>query len=489
MNLKHLITSASLGLATIAQGTDGTGVWIDPERDELIRHTALDSGSPLLLNSAPIDLLRVDLTGWSTPTPTSNPYSGSVATAASLLRLAVQFRGVVSPPGPLGFGQAGNQFDPLRFGDRPVYGFIELDADDRKNSGGELGTLARQRYLANVARFGTVPESSFGERAALDASDLDSNFNTEPQFERTGAEFMLSLCGCWIPTIISQNGNMNNLFEPGETWIVRGRFFQRAESFAPISGLFGGSNFGLFDPLVNVRWSHSIATDITTIELIFPLTQAGAAQLAGQPTQPINLSLFDHTSVSEALSDFIEGADDANNALEELLDDWRGRDFEDYLEPTQWHVLALIGSAYTEQRPDALYIWTDIGFGERRGDCNTDGISDQADRALVAAFIAQHDGTASDCDNTVNGSVTLCNIAQNFSLYDFDGDGIVGPCDQITLGLGADLNGDQALDFFDLIIYLGWFSAQDDLADLDGNDILDFFDILAFLERFSSGCL
>jgi hypothetical protein len=470
-------------------GDGGTGLFVDLTGDAMIRHTTTGADGLLPPNFDPIDLIDVQITGWTTQTPTTNPWNGSASTNANLLRLAVRFHGVVSPPGPLGFGEAGAQFDPLRFGDRPVYGTIDLDADDRKNSGGELGTLAKTRYLANVARFGMVPESSFGERAATGASDLDNNFASPPQFERTGTEFALVMCGCWIPTILTQNGNSNNIFDAGETWTLRGRFLQRIESVAPVSGFFGGSEFGLFDPLSTVRWSHNAQADITTIELVFPLTMIGAGQLAGQPTQNINLSLFDHTSIEEALSDLIEGADSASGSLDQLLDDWRGRDYEDYLEPTAWHVTALIGTAYTEFRPDALYAWTDTGFGEQRGDCDTDGLAGPTDQALVQAYILAHDGTAQDADGIVNGTVQLLDFALNFSLYDFDADGAVGPCDRLTLGAGADLNSDARLDFFDVSLFLGWFSAHDARADLDGNGIFDFFDIQAYLQRFSAGCL
>lgn len=52
----------------------------------------------------------------------------------------------------------------------------------------------------------------------------------------------------------------------------------------------------------------------------------------------------------------------------------------------------------------------------------------------------------------------------------------------------ADLNGDGALDFFDISAFLGAFTAQDPIADFDSNGVYNFFDISLFLNAFTSGC-
>jgi hypothetical protein len=52
----------------------------------------------------------------------------------------------------------------------------------------------------------------------------------------------------------------------------------------------------------------------------------------------------------------------------------------------------------------------------------------------------------------------------------------------------ADMNGDLALNFFDISAFLIAFSAQDPIADFDGNGTFNFFDISAFLSAFSAGC-
>lgn len=52
----------------------------------------------------------------------------------------------------------------------------------------------------------------------------------------------------------------------------------------------------------------------------------------------------------------------------------------------------------------------------------------------------------------------------------------------------ADLNMDGALDFFDVMLFLQYFSSQNVLADWNGDGAFNFFDVLQFLEDFSNGC-
>lgn len=482
-----ILTVLSL-VHTAVASSDNQGVWNDPRGDAVIRKT--DDGANGLLPPMfdPIDLLQVKVTGWTTPTPTTNPYQGWISENTDLMRIKIVFAGLVSPPGPLGIGEAGGEYDPLRYGDRPVYGTIEMDVDDQKNSGGELGALAKLRYLANVGRFGMTPEGSISERTAQSGEDLDDNFWTGRQFERSGAEFAFIMCGCWVPTIISEGAVADGTFEEGETWIVRGRFFERVQSFESVSGLFGGSQFGLFDKPVDVRWSHDFVDDETTIELVFPLTMAGAAMLTGQPEQSINLSLFDHTSLAEALCDIIESAEFGSGPVKELIDQWRNKDFADFLDPKEWRITALVGTSYITPQPDARYVWTDTGFGEALGDVDGDSAAGVLDQDAVAAFIQAEDGGLHDCDAVIDGVVSLCDFSRNFSIFDFNNDGFVDSCDQWTLGRGADVNRDGLLDFFDVVTFLGWFSSQDPRADLTNDGLFAFFDVLEFLQRFSAGC-
>lgn len=472
----------------LACAQPGSGLWMDDDGDALIRRTDLGNDGGLGDGIEPIDLKQVRITGWETPTPTTDPYTGHVATNADLLRLEIVFAGVVSPPGPLALGTA-HQYDPFRFGPNPVYGFLDLDVDDQVNSGGELWPLALYRYLANVGRFGRTPAGAFAERVARSADDLVDDFDSDPQFERTGAEFAFTMCGCWDPQIVSETGDGDGVFEAGETWMVRGRFLERAQSFAPISGVFGGSSIGQYDPEVTVRWRHDTMQDATIIELIFPLTMEGAGLLSGQPPQAINLSVSDHVSIAEALDDLIYGAGMATGDLERLVRDWEGRDVDDYLEPTEWFCTALFGTTYLVPDPVALYVWTDTGFGEVLGDLDGDGVASSLDRDAVRAAIAAQDGGPNDADGVVDGAVTIPDFGSNFSIYDVDGDGIIGPCDVIGLGRGADVDGDGTLSFFDVSMFLALFASGDSSADLSGDGTLNFFDVSLYLSLFNAGCI
>ncbi|GAB4385207.1 MAG: hypothetical protein Kow0022_10240 [Phycisphaerales bacterium] len=483
-----LAVFALSGAALAGGGGRSYGTFIDPAGDAVFRRTDEGNNGLLPTGIEPIDLLAVDITAWQTATPTSDPYAGTPVEDGDLVRITMEFAGVVAPPGPLGIGQAGSQYDPFRFGARPVYGFVGLDIDDQKNSGGELWQVAQNRYLANVGRFGMTPHGSIAERVAVWREDLDTSFYSDPQYERTGADFSIEMCGCWVPTIIAQDGNADGQFDAGETWIIQGRFLARGHSFEPLSGLFGGSDFGAFDPLVNVRWRHDPGDDRTIVELVFPLTMHGAALLAGQADQPVDLSLFNHTSMEEALADLIDGAEFATGELRDLWREWRGQDIADYLHPLEWKATALIGTTYAAPEPDARYVWTDVGFGEVLGDVDGSDAADAVDRAVVSDFLATYDGSAEDCDAAVDGKVTLCAFSNNFCLYDFDADGVVGPCDVSTLGRGADLNADGLVDFFDVSAFLQAFSAQAAPADWNADGLFDFFDVSAYLQVFSSGC-
>lgn len=480
MNHAPLTSSAMLLALACAPAiaTDGTGVWTDPAGDAQIRRTDPGNDGPLPAGFEAIDLLEVLVRGWQASNPSVDPYTGTAITSdADLFRLDIRLAGVVAPPGPLGL--AGFPYDPQRFGDRPLFGYIEIDADDQKNSGGELAPLANNRYLANVGRFGLSPQSSFSERMVRDAGDLDTNIYTLPQFERTGGEFILSLCGCFAPTIVSQTGDQNSIFDAGETWIVSGRFFERFQSFAPESALFGGSDFGLWDPVVRLRFSHDIATDETTVSLVYAITNDGAADLAGTSSQPLDLSLFNLTSMEEAIDDLIDGADFASGPLEELTDPWRGRDVEDYRRPREWGVTALIGTAYTTPEPGALFVWTDTGFNETFGDLDDDDLLGQTDIALIEGVI----------DSDPDGRLPISNFGPSFDLRDFNGDGEINLEDRWAIACPADLAAPfGVLNFFDISAYIALYNQQSQLADILDDELFNFFDLANFIGLYNAGC-
>ena len=404
-------------------------VFTDARGDAIVRRT--DPGNDGSLNPLATlpDVIEVRIDDWQPTDPIGDPYTGSVYTGSnpSLVRVEVVFDGLVCPPGPLGLG--GEPYDPFRFGPSPVLGYLDIDADDRKDTGGELGGAAQNRYLANVGRFGAMPESSLGERTALSGSDLDSDFFSTPQYERSGADFAISLCGCFSPAIVFEDGDIDGVFDAGETWILRGRFFERTKGYALASAAYGGSDDGFYDPEVDIRFVHDIPADETTITLVFPLTMAGAAALTGEPEQPVDLDVSNHVSVEEAVQDIIDGAPWAPQPTKTLTDDWQGRDPAEATDIQKWSVTALFGTAYVQPEP-SLYAWTDHGFGALVGDLNGDGYISGHDRSDFDAELSLLDGGPDDGDGSVNGSVAIVGFAQNFNMADFDGNGTIDAADR-----------------------------------------------------------
>lgn len=457
----------------------GVRVFVDPPGDAVVRRTDIGNSGPLNPGCVLPDLVQVRLSGWLPGGP-DDPYSGSVVPGnqADIFRLDVVFNGLLNPPGPLGLN--GQAYDPFRFGPSPVYGFLELDVDNNKDTGGELDG-ATLRYLANIGRFGGVPFDGTAGRAARSADDYSLDFYSPPQFRRSGEDFALALCGCWPVTLISSDD---------DTWIVKSRYFQRAGGYQEASGMFGGSDRGLYDPLVNIRFRQCAGTNTTTVTLVYALTMHGAALLAGQQTdQPIDPFIDIHGSlgsVVEALSDIIEGAE--GNLVGEVWDLthlWSHRNPYNYLDPTQWAVTALFGTAYAVPQADgALYVWTDTGFSQVVGDFDGDGAADGADRSALAAYIDAHDGD----DGTIDSVVHIPNFSKNFSPYDTNGDGLIDSHDlSIYPALClSDWNRDDqvnTLDFFQFLV--DFFAGHGDFNHDGVTDSLDFF---GFITAFFSGC-
>lgn len=488
MPMKRAISMLTLMISGAAVLASDDGVYTDEAGDAVIRRTDVGNDAPLPAGFVPIDLLELRVQGWEPFSPQTDPYTGNTSGGdEDIARIQLIVDGLVSPPGPIGID--GSPYMPYLFGDRPIFGYIELDVDDRKDSGGEFMPLAKNRYLANVGRFGQSPYGSISHRMVRDsAEDIDSDFSSSPQFERTGGEFTLTLCGCFTPTIVSQDGDMDSVFDAGETWIVGGRFFERFTAFEPASGLFGGSDEGLFDPVVQLQFKHDIPEDRTYITLVFPITNHGAAMLAGGPTQSLDSDVSNHTSIAEALDDLIYGADYAQGDLYQLVDDWKGRDIDDYFRPRDWKPTALIGTAPTVKDPAALFVWTDTGYGETYGDLNNDDMSTELDSQIIVDTIDSLDGTAADADGIVNGEVTIVNFGPHFDLRDLNGDGVISDSDIVVSLCPPDLTGDGILNFFDVSAFLSAYNAQLPEADFTGDGLLNFFDVSAYLGAYNAGC-
>lgn len=485
--------AALLGAAAAADPNSSVAVHADDPLDAILRLT--DPGEIGNIPNVTLpDILSVALSGWASSTATTDPYRGWAVPGddAHLFRLDIVIGGRVCPPGSL--GMAGLPYIPDEYGTSPIFGSIEIDIDEDIDTGGEFGGVAANRYLANVGRFGIVPRGPLGLRAARAGSDIDLNFLTSPQYERNGADFVLAMCGCFQTTIVQRiTGDADNLFEDGETWVVRGRFFQRAGGYQGASFAFGGSGLGLYDPLVNLRFAHDVATNKTTITLVYPLDQRGASILAGQPEQEMDSSVANHTSVEEALTDVIDAVSfgSVSGPALTLSGLWADREAEDYLDPRDWAVRALVGSAYVVPMP-TLYAWTDTLGEERFGDLTNDGAITSSDRSAFTQALALIDGGPSDCDGTTNGAFTICTPGPNWAVLDLNGDARIDSLDFNLLRepcLG-DVNGDHFVDFIDLDQLLTAYGAPVSLLanDLNTDGVIDFLDLNILLSVFGQPC-
>ena len=491
----NLVLAVVLAIAAGACASPDAVTLIDEHGDASPRPTHAGGGGVFDPAAAP-DLLSLRVSAWSATAPASDPYVGVEidSSTAHLFRIDLVFDGVINPPGPLGLGMGA--FNPTRFGDRPLYGALEIDVDKDSNSGGELEPIATSRFLANVARFGGLPETSFGDRAARSSADYDGNFFSGPFFERNGAEFTLILCGCFDPAVVTEGGDQDGGFDAGEVWLVEGRFLERMQAIRQWSGVGGGSDLGLYDPIVRLRFAHDIADDETTVTLVYALDMIGAAQLADESVQFSDFDVANHSSIEEAIDDLIETAEGAggpiqNNAVENLVEQWNGEETHDFLDPVDWDINAIFGTAYTSPT-NSLYVWSDVGFGVTRGDFTTDALISSTDRDALTDEIALLDGTASDGDGVVNGAVTIIGHPANFSVYDLEYDGVLDQGDvdlfDSIAPLPEDLNGDCIVDTADLGILISEFGTTGIFADINKDGVVDTADLGILISGFGTMC-
>lgn len=489
--IRRLISqSLALLLVGTAVADDGRQ-WLDPRGDASLRRMDFGADGSIGPSAVLPDMLSLTVGSWAPAAPATDLYAGGYDDDGEFFRLDLVLAGVINPPGDLGILGA---YDPFRFGPSPIYGYVEFDVDDDMDTGGELPSVASMRVLANVARYGGIPQGAIGERALKQGSGLDFDFATPPFYERSGVDFSLVFCGCTAVTVVSEGGNQDGIFDAGETWIVQGRFFERFSAFNSASSMFGGGGLGAWNPLVKLRFSHDIASDETTITLVFPLTQQGAGLMAGAPAQPFDFNVGNQTSVAEAIHELINQPTSITGAVRTLSFGWRGKSVTDGLDPESWRAMAIVGTAY-ENPDDALFVWTDAGFDAIPGDFNGNGSVDQNDESELLAYIAAKDGGPDDADSTVNGVVMLDGFGLNFSVYDTNYDGAVSAADLNPSGHPADVNGDGVVDILDLLDFFGAFSACEGQAgpcfvgnvnaDFNRDLIVDILDLLDFLQAFN----
>ncbi len=470
----------------------------DCEHDAVMRRTDSNYTGPMLPGQNLPDISKIKIQGWQSPTADTDPYNGSHNSGSlpHLVRIDVVLSGVINPPGPLGLN--GMSFDPFQFGTNPLYGFIEFDIDNDKDTGGDLTQgEGAVHYLGNAARFGGRPSGPIGARAASGSGDLFESWSHPPQIQLSGTDWILAFCGCFSSVPVYKANPNEATFGPGSTWIMEGRFFQRASAYRGASLMFGGTQTGLYDPVVRVRFQHSIANEQTTVTLVYAIDAIGASQLSGLPVQSYSTNLISNrSSISEGMNDLIvqasTGTIPSNTLAYQVTSRWAGRPLSFLQDLSRWRASFIVGTSYPSYQADnnGLYIWTDVGFNARMGDLNGDGVVDMLDRVLVQATIEENDGSASDGDSTMNGSVQIPTFGASFSLYDVNGDGFIDAADLAFFNArcAADFDHSGTLSTLDIFAFLNaWFEGEI-RADFDHSGGLAVQDIFAFLGAWFAGC-
>ena len=474
---------------------------VDPPDDAAIHRTDANNNGVVEVDGVLPDIVRVQIGEWSPDSPADDLYIGSWTTgeAADFFRLDVVFRGVVSPPGPVGLN--GDPYEPYIYGFTPLLGYIEVDVDNDIDTGGIIGSESEFRYLGSAARFGGLAQGPLAERTAFSSDSLDNDFFTTPFYERSGEDFALVFCGCFPYTVLELDGEDDQFFNEGNRWWLTGRFFARASGYDEASGTFGGSRPGAYDPEVTIQFQHDINTNKTTVSVVYPLTQAGAASMmSSAQVEPVDVNVGNQFSITEAIVDLIISADRTGLPadVQILIGNWADFNPDEvgvFLNPADWRLTAIFGMPYLDPEPDALVVWTDIAGAFKQGDLNGDSFLGNIDRQRVLNFIATKDGTERDSDGVVNGEVVIPLFSRNFVVEDVDGDGVVGPLDvafydSTPSGIIGDIDGDGDVDQADLGILLSAYgtSAGDDFfvpeADLDNDGVIGQTDLGLLLANF-----
>lgn len=468
--------------------------FVDPGNDAVVRRTDACNCGVMLPGQRLPDVSKIKIAAWQTNSPETDPYTGTEIShsGAHLVRIDMVLSGVINPPGPLGLN--GMNYDPFEFGASPLYGFVEFDIDNDKDTGGDLTAgEAAVHYLGNAARFGGRPEGSIGARAASGSGDLFESWSHPPQIQLSGTDWLMAFCGCFNVVPVYKANPTEQTFGPGSTWIVEGRFFQRATAYRGASLMINGSQSGLYDPIVRVRFQHSIADDETTVTLVYGLDPTGASQLSGAPIQPYSTSVSNRTNIAEGVSDLIVqasiGAIPPNSLAFQVTNRWSTKGIGSAIDVSRWKPSFIVGTANVDPTP-GLYAWTDIGFNARKGDLNGDGVVNALDRALVQSTIEENDGSSSDDDTCMNGRVRLANFGETYSLYDVDGDGYIGPSDLAFFDgmCPADFDQSGTLTTQDIFAFLNAWFAGNSSADYDRSGDLSVQDIFNFLGAWFAGC-
>lgn len=459
------------------------------------------------------DLKRYRIGTWLPDDASVDVFAGAYESTGSFFRFDLILEGFFNPPGPANF--VANFALPFQYGDNPVFGFVEFDVDQNMNTGGELA-FPRHRYLGVVGRFGGLPLGSPGLaiRAAKSGEDFNTGFGP---VHRSGEEFHLVLVGGVISTIVFVRGDNDGLFEPGEAWELTGEFLHRAHGYDPFAlgpffcdggRLFGEDRGGNATYIASTRmlFEHQTDVDTTTISVVFPLTNEGAALMDGldaNDAECLNADPSDQASVLEALDDLQASADflinvsPSGDPRQAIIDEWLNENPADFLNPVQWDLTVVLGTASLATSTLAPpFVWTDVHPNVVVGDFNNDGVSDGADMQIVREFILNFDGGIEDADGVQDEAVHVLNFAENFVLFDVTYDGVVSEADLAAIATPGDLNLDGAINLLDFATFSRCFGSmvttpppacsflEARRSDLDGSGFVNLADFASFALNF-----
>lgn len=484
----------ALALAALAQTCWGQNTRVVTDRPGDVALRRPDPGADGRVEPEihrPPDILYYEIGAWDPNQPDRDLFQGRWRNDGDFVRLDIVFAGLVNPPGRF------DPFLPFDFGEHPLFGYVEIDLDAdlevQASTGGEL-VEPHLRFNGNVARYGGYPVGArFADRVALDATAFDGIMATPPYVDRAGEEFHIAFHGWQIDDIEKRHctGQCGQFFKRGEIWVLVGPLFHRAHGYEKFTDSCCPPNG--YEPVVQIQFEHDIGPDQTTVSLVYPLTNAGSAEMRGDPrVEPNNSNSTDQNSVLEGLDDLRFTAENAEPHERSdpdfpIIAGWEFKDPADHLDPLDWGVTILAATSYHDDReaPWTYFVWSDLSPDVRLGDFDGDGQVDCADCADCRAFIADNDGRPGvDEDQTINGVVDLIDFGPNFSLFDLDYNGLVEGVDCPCNGCGVDLADAADFQFCFTGPGGGPVGPDCDASDFDGDRDVDLDDYERFVADF-----
>lgn len=428
---------------------------LDGVGDAAIRRIDFGADAPTGSESSNIpDIVSYQLGAWQPANPATSLYGGMWSNGGQFVRFDLVLNGLVNPPGPI--NQVSPTYDPFYYGPSPLIGFVEFNIDQDVNTGGELD-FPEFRYLANLGRFGgIVDHADWRDRAAVCGTDIDQDFMTAPFVDRSGEEFHIAFSGDTVLAVTRRIGDDDDTFEPGEAWSVTANWLHRAHSFERFSS---AGNDGIYEPQAEFLFQHAIEIDQTIITMIFPLTNAAAADALELSTESNNGVDSDQASIQEGLSNLTQSVmavpiGDPTRLEPEFqaIRPWENQSAAAFLDPASWEVNIIVGMPYTTMDAfGALYAPTDVMPSPIVGDFDGDGIVKQADVQAFDSFLEDMDGLVGvDADLSIDGAVTLVGFGPNFCVYDINYDGVIDTQDRKQIVIMGDVNLDLKVNVEDL---------------------------------------